>query len=275
MTVDSDYDDQEILALIASLNIADPLNDVDRRAPSPPRTPSPPAYSQLSDRHSGTSTFPQICPRTYTTPRVYLYESPTQRAQSPNWSTAGTATQGVSGARVRAFTPASPDKKQRKTNGPKKAAYVVFCGLQPGVFLTWSEVDPLVTGVPHSIFRGYTTVPVAFAYAEERGWVRRTGSPAASAISVLPTPMTDNSRNHLNGPENLDDKWYVVYRGINPGVYRSHLECQLNTVGLSNALHESVVGRPAALAKFAAARSRNEVSEVLPPQPLEWQDVFR
>jgi hypothetical protein len=49
------------------------------------------------------------------------------------------------------------------------------------------------------------------------------------------------------------------------------LECQLNTVGVRGALHQSVEGISAALAKFAAAAGRGEatIAEVPP-----YSDVF-
>ncbi|KAJ7914817.1 hypothetical protein B0H13DRAFT_1872529 [Mycena leptocephala] len=72
----------------------------------------------------------------------------------------------------------------------------------------------------------------------------------------LPVVVADGA-NPLNGTEDFDGKWFV---GITPGVYRSHLECQLNTVGVRGALHQSVEGISAALEKFAAATSRDEAT---------------
>jgi hypothetical protein len=42
------------------------------------------------------------------------------------------------------------------------------------------------------------------------------------------------------------------------------LECQLNTLGIRGALHESVVGKQVALAKYARAVEQGTVSVVRP-----------
>lgn len=39
----------------------------------------------------------------------------------------------------------------------KKAAYVIFQGKETGIFNSWQEVSPLVTGFPHAIYKGYET----------------------------------------------------------------------------------------------------------------------
>ncbi|KAJ7430876.1 hypothetical protein B0H11DRAFT_2262776 [Mycena galericulata] len=251
----SDYDDAEIVALIASLDLADlGLADAENpRAPSPPpRTPSPrlPSHNHPTAHISHTKR-PDFATR-YTT----------------EWSMAGSATQGVTDGRVFAVSP------KRKNKKSKKSAYVVFCGSRFGVFHSWAEVKPLVTGFSNSVFRGYNTVAeaqAAFQYALSRGWVRN-GYSTVTAISTLPTPASDLlGDNPLNGLEPHNSTWYVVYRGITPGVYRSHLESQLNTLGVRGALYESIEGKHVALEKYAAACSRGEVAAILPPYPA---DVF-
>jgi hypothetical protein len=81
-----------------------------------------------------------------------------------------------------------------------------------------------VTGVSCSIFRGYQTVAAAqaaFEYAVARSWTRTTDA-AVSAIPALPQPLpADLGVNPLHETEALDDRWYIVYCGILPGVYRS------------------------------------------------------
>ncbi|KAJ7450432.1 hypothetical protein FB451DRAFT_1410407 [Mycena latifolia] len=256
----AEYDDSEILALIANLDLRDIAPAVTRaRTPPPaPRTPSPrpPAYSPTPH------TFPTHRPRTYTsigTPTVYQYESPTRRGYTSHWSVAGAATQGIPSSHVRAV-------HHGKTKGrTKKAAYAVFCGKRCGVFLTWFEVEPLVSGVHNCIFRGYASVAdarAAFAYAEARWWTRVAGAPIV-AIPSLPEPVFELN-NPLNGSEALDGRWYLVYRGIRPGVYRSHLECQLNTLGIRGAVHESIEGQVAACRKYDEARDRGDVAVVAP-----------
>ncbi|KAJ7882723.1 hypothetical protein B0H13DRAFT_1890745 [Mycena leptocephala] len=74
----------------------------------------------------------------------------------------------------------------------------------------------------------------------------------------------DLSTNPLHETEALNDWWYMVYCGIHPGVYRSHLECQLNTLGVHGTLHESVIGRACAFSKYAKAESTGLVKVVAP-----------
>ncbi|KAJ7480224.1 hypothetical protein B0H11DRAFT_2215007 [Mycena galericulata] len=264
-TEDDEYEDPEFLALIANLDLADD----DSPAP-PPRTPSPRHDPPPAYRH----TFPIARTHHYTPPvrpTLYRFQSPTSQGVTPDWSLAGAATQGVPDSTVSVIQTGGP---RTKNTGGKKAAYAVFCGLRFGVFLTWRETQPLVIGVPFSIFRGYKTVQearAAYEYALQRSWVRTCNTAVSCAIPALPRPAAElDQENPLNGTDPLDDKWFIVYRGIAPGVYRSHLECQLNTIGVSGALHESVVGKAAALAKYAAAVRRREVGVVTPP----YLDVF-
>jgi hypothetical protein len=155
-------------------------------------------------------------------------------------SVAAAATQGVPRASV--HTVQGPKKKKRKPG--RRKAYAIFCGIETGVCLTWctttlffclsliigprEEADPLVSGVPNCLFRGYDSVEeahAAYAYAHARSWTRIAGAPV-SAIPALPQPMSlapSAANNPLNGTEDLDDTWFIVYRGISPGVYRSQL----------------------------------------------------
>jgi hypothetical protein len=99
-----------------------------------------------------------------------------------------------------------------------------FSSLSDGS-LPRAEVTPLVIGVSNNIFRGYPSVEAAcaaFAYAEARLWTRVCNTPVVAGIPALPVPILAGERgNPLHESETLDDFWYVVYRGIRPGVYRS------------------------------------------------------
>ncbi|KAJ7849476.1 hypothetical protein B0H13DRAFT_1906154 [Mycena leptocephala] len=264
---DSDYGeaDADFIALLAALDLADVSTE------PPPRTPSPTPLRTVQ-RH----TFPSIRSRTHTIspterPTIYHFESPTRRGCTTEWSVAGSATQGVAHAHVHAVQTGA---RRQKTS---KAAYVVFCGLRVGAFMTWRETSHLVTRVRNSIYRGYPSVAeahAAFDYASARSWVRVSGAPAVAAIPQLPQPTHGADRtNPLNGNVSGSDRWYIVYHGITPGVYRSHLECQLNTLGVRGALHESVIGRSVALAKYAAA-ARGGNTRMAPPPRYNTTDVF-
>ncbi|KAJ7115653.1 hypothetical protein C8R43DRAFT_1138111 [Mycena crocata] len=287
-------DNQTLLALLSRLHLR-PENSDPPRTPSPPPysvgplprpntvprtrsraepTPSPSVQRGAHPRPSPTVAQPPPNPVSHRQANqslretVYHYDSPGNTGYTNQWSVAGTATQGVAHASVHRIQLASPSKNKGST---VKAAYVIFCGTDTGVFFSWAQVKPLVTGVSNCIFRGYATLGEAyraFEYAQAQSWVRVAGSTDAP-IPSLPQPQglqDDDEYNPLNGNESFDGNslWYIVYRGITPGVYRSHLECQLNTLGVRGSLHESVRGREAAFAKFYSADDNHNVTGVPP-----------
>ncbi|KAJ7117331.1 hypothetical protein C8R43DRAFT_1137627 [Mycena crocata] len=220
---------------------------------SPRQTPGTPSHTRAQNNHPSPSTSSSI----------YRFHSPSQSGYTREWYIAGAATQGVPGAHVQIAQHGTP---RRKT---AKAAFVIFCGTVEGVFLTWREVEPLVSGVRNCIFRGYSSFAAAhaaFTYAQQRGWTRSTTSTVVTPIDVLPDPESSAELdNPLHGDESLDPRWFIVYRGITPGVYRSHLECQLNTLGVRGSLHESITGtRAEAVAKFEAATNLVTICSVPP-----------
>ncbi|KAJ7459203.1 hypothetical protein B0H11DRAFT_2242771 [Mycena galericulata] len=220
--------------------------------------PSPPRSTLPTTPPIATPSVPSLASPSHST-TVYRYESPTKSGVSTSWATAGTATQGVNNARVFRV------QKPRKKKTPKPRAYVVFIGVIPGVYFNWSIVDRQVSGVSNAIQRGYPTERQAYAaylYACPRGWTRSTDPSAApTPISHLPTPSEDeDTPNPLHDTEDLDGTWYVVYRGIQPGVYHSLLEASLNTTGVPNALHQSFLGKEAALRAFRTAVGGDETS---------------
>ncbi|KAJ7830020.1 hypothetical protein B0H14DRAFT_3465213 [Mycena olivaceomarginata] len=162
---------------------------------------------------------------------------------------AGTATQGVAGRHVHRVQTA----KKKKT---KKAAYVVFHGWAPNVYRKWADARLAVSGCSNSIHHGYSTVAeaeAAFSYARSRGWTR------TKTMTVV---------NPLHGTEDLDNTWFIVYRGIKPGVYHSLLEALLNTTGVSNSLYQAEPTKEAAFRRYRTAVRRGEVmtaAALLPP----------
>ncbi|KAJ7439803.1 hypothetical protein B0H11DRAFT_2253489 [Mycena galericulata] len=217
------YTDEEFAALISTLHLSDSPSPSLTTPPSGPRTPSPQRQAPPPIPSTPTSRGP-----------LYYYESPTKRGYTDRLL---------------------PKRKKKST---KKGAYVVFYGTTEGVFLTWAQTQAAVKGFSGAIFRGYQTVPAAhaaYAYARARGWTRSSNSPPGRTMEALPSPSQPlDQPNPLHDGDVLGDTWYIVYRGIQPGVYHSVLEAQLNTVGLSSTLYDSVMGREEAFALFAQAR---------------------
>ncbi|KAJ7704199.1 hypothetical protein B0H16DRAFT_1482688 [Mycena metata] len=251
-----DYGDRDLINLIANLD----LSTIDP-APTSPQTPPPAQPHVPTERH----TFPSLPSRSVRAQQtIYQFELPTRRGYSTDWSTAGFATQAVPGARVHAVQRLGSKKKKSGKKPPTSYSAVVHVAF-----------SRRVTGVPNSIFRGYPTVSeaqAAFEYANSRGWIRFADRPVTSGIARLPQPINiQDTLNALNNDTDFDGRWYIVYRGITPGVYRSHLESQLNTVGVQGALHESVEGLSAAIEKYTNATSRGETVVAPPPH---YHDVF-
>ncbi|KAJ6547925.1 hypothetical protein DFH09DRAFT_1320602 [Mycena vulgaris] len=275
-----EYDDAELLTLLANLNLD--LENIDR----PPPTPSPPTHhlpdtKRLPHHAHHRPDHPHILQPL--TPSPLLAPAHLQPRRStrlytniPRLADAVSlpigATQGVPGATVHAV-----QSGHKKSKRGKKAAYVVFCGRRCGIFRTWSETKALVSGVPNCIFRGYSSLAAAraaYTYTESRMWTRVTDV-VALPIPVLPQPsLSFKLENPLNGDHTDEDRWYVVYRGIRPGVYRSHLESQLNTLGIRGCVHESLLGRAAAFSKYAAAERRGDIAVLTPTYSEESTDPF-
>ncbi|KAJ7466769.1 hypothetical protein B0H11DRAFT_1921666 [Mycena galericulata] len=261
--VDDNYsDDDDLAELAAFLDGVTLTGDAPPplRPPTPPRTSVLPSPANSSRPQPNLLRTPPPSPAPSTAPstprnrfRLYHFHTPERDGFTTEWSEAAALTQGVANASTRRVT-----KKHKPRR--KKRAYAVFYGRRPGVYATWASVSPLVTGIPGAIFQGYRTMAAAeaaFEYARAKTWTRllETRSPQPP-IPRLPdaTQFLDES-NPLHKP----DGWYIVYCGIAPGVYRSSLECSLNTIGLSGATFDSVEGRDDAVNLYQSALRRGDV----------------
>ncbi|KAJ7822091.1 hypothetical protein B0H14DRAFT_3471014 [Mycena olivaceomarginata] len=268
-------DDAEIARILGELELQDACTHFSPSRPPYPRPPpcspsppsaAPPPYSSghsfsTARRHQDSRALLPATPTQIT----YHYRTPTSQGDTTEWSTAGAATQGVPGAHVLA----SPSPRKKKTKTPAVAP----------------QTEALVRGVPNCIFRGYPLLPAAhtaFDYAHRRLWTRSLNNASRQPIAAtaLPLPITDTDTvNSLNSSEADDDTWYVVYRGIAPGVYRSYLECQLNTLGVRNSTHEHVVGKASALESpppMTAIHATGSTSHELKAQRrAEWNEKAR
>ncbi|KAI5824192.1 hypothetical protein K523DRAFT_253640 [Schizophyllum commune Tattone D] len=149
-------------------------------------------------------------------------------------------------------------------------AYAVFIGRQTGVFVSWSVHDcaSQVQGVRHNSYKGYESVSLAqaaFDAARSRGLTFACGMNILSVFRVavrvrlLPSDLPlclafldDDTSIAMSGGER-QQFWYVVYRGSQPGVYRTYHEVVLATTGLIGAEHKSYREREDAIEAFAEA----------------------
>ncbi|KAJ7695518.1 hypothetical protein B0H16DRAFT_1750694 [Mycena metata] len=197
--------------------------------------------------------------------RLYAFDNPTQRAVTPFWSEAASASQGVPGGSTQRLTPTNSKKKRSRGCG----GYAVFFGRQTGAFRAWfTEAEPLVKGVNNSLYQGHDTflqAQAAYNYIRERGCTRTLphapDSIAERPMTELPVPVGLLDRvNPLHARSGLQTGlWYIVYAGITPGVYQSSLECSLNTLGLSSAVFESCADKAEAIVLFQNAVAHGDV----------------
>ncbi|KAJ7917017.1 hypothetical protein B0H13DRAFT_1870704 [Mycena leptocephala] len=276
-----DPDLEDLLAVLDDLNLDDGnLHnfDVQRRTPNSCAPPSlrtspirpttvPRSAAQLSVARGVPSLVqlphapPRSSPARSLPPQaewpLYQYSTPTLSGHTPHWAVAAAMTQGVPGGIPRLLTPKK--KKKKKVRG-----------------------EPLVMGISCNIFQSYPSFEAAiaaFEYARQRSWTRAyrsspTSPPAYTSVNASSTsanppvfhlPMPADSMaaaNPLQAEES--DLWYIVYSGIMPGVYRSFLECSLNTLGISGATHESCNTRELAVQRFENARAGGHIAVITP-----------
>ncbi|KAJ6455639.1 hypothetical protein C8R47DRAFT_1228136 [Mycena vitilis] len=227
---------------------------IDREpATPPPSSPEPPQTPvRLRVAQSAPST-----PNTAAAGRSYIVNSPAKAGRTISWLEAGALTQGIRGASVHGTG-------SRRRGRKKSGAYVVFYGGTIAVFDSWDQVQPAITGHGVAIHSGFPSIPAAHAaleYARSKGWTGDSTPPPAS-----PSPSTTYAENPLNaGSEGL---WYVVCRGVQPGVYRSHLECSLNITGVKGNLFASFETLEEAETAFAGVVKSNLVRKISRAKPL-------
>ncbi|KAJ7617993.1 hypothetical protein FB45DRAFT_1034231 [Roridomyces roridus] len=216
-------------------------------------------YSESSRTHSS----PALCHRTtgVCLSATLALDSLTrsQPRLTPDWSLAATAVQGGHGGSVRSLHSASKRRRKYKV-------YVVFRGHHVGLVPTWPQCSQATQQFRFSLFQGYqssTVAAAAFDYALDHGWVStqatlatvpvpRASVPGPIAVATGPEPAPLSRRA-------VDDLWYIVYRGVHPGIFPTFLECALNVLGYEGAVHESVHTFAEAQAKFARAQRGGEV----------------
>ncbi|KAJ7896576.1 hypothetical protein B0H13DRAFT_2338308 [Mycena leptocephala] len=166
---------------------------------------------------------------------------------------AADATVGVPHASSQRITPGGTKSK------PSNGAYAVFFGHVPGFFLTWAQAQLSVTGVSGALYQGYLTPEAASAAFEYTRSVRWTGvitdhSPAPCImVSTAHMPASVSSQSAVSPLHRKT--WYIVYKGINPGVYQSSLECGLNMIGVSGSIFDSVDNVHTANDRFVKAQA--------------------
>ncbi|KAJ7130584.1 hypothetical protein C8R44DRAFT_872372 [Mycena epipterygia] len=164
--------------------------------------------------------------------------------ESSRLDEAADATIGVPHGRSRRLTPRG--RKSQSNSG----GYAAFFGRNPG----WREAQGATSGAPGAIFQSYLTptdARAAFEYAQTRTWTGVTSGHSAVpsarvAVARMPVPVSDESH---TSPLHCG-AWYIVYKGLLPGVYQSSLECALNTTGIRGCTFDSATDSTTATRHF-------------------------
>ncbi|TRM64920.1 hypothetical protein BD626DRAFT_567786 [Schizophyllum amplum] len=154
----------------------------------------------------------------------------------------------------------------------KPGAYVVFLGQKAGVYTSWDDCRAQVAGVKHNSYLGYKTTNeahAAFEAARSRGLTFSFAGVAAAVGQqvtetrlsiddlVLCTAFIDDETSLAMAPNG--HLWYVVFKGAQPGVYRTYHEAMLSTTGLKGASQRSYGGRDAAIGAFKTSLESGDV----------------
>ncbi|KAJ7865253.1 hypothetical protein B0H13DRAFT_1898646 [Mycena leptocephala] len=174
-------------------------------------------------------------------PRVSTFTGPPLEAGGLliGASEAANTTQGISHSSVLA-TP-----KKKKHSRPTPVAYVVFRGRTVGIFRSWNDVEAATSGLRFALHQGYSVyehAAAAFQLAQTNSWEPGSGR-----------------HDPRVGARLADDPWYVVYCGINPGVFATSVECALNVLGIRASVHKSFSTYAEAREDFDRAREAGEV----------------
>ncbi|XP_073128134.1 uncharacterized protein [Henckelia pumila] len=100
-------------------------------------------------------------------------------------------------------------------------SYVVFKGRNPGIYSTWEETDAQVTG---------------FRLAEHKSYHTRDDAVKAYTKYIEKNHSTQESP---YAPKKKG-KTYVVYKGLNPGIYDTWEETDAEVIGFSDSEDENV-----------------------------------
>ncbi|KAJ7680854.1 hypothetical protein DFH06DRAFT_1120444 [Mycena polygramma] len=136
-----------------------------------------------------------------------------------------------------------------------KAAYIVFRGRRVGVFYSWGQVAAATAGLSFAIQQGYATPELAiasFEVAQQHGWTYESATASPETLprdAPLPIRLGDDPEGGLFRRD-PGDPFYVVYAGINPGVFGTYLECALNVLAVPASSHKRFPTYAEALRRF-------------------------
>lgn len=115
---------------------------------------------------------------------------------------------------------------------PSAKFYAVARGKSVGVFTTWAEAQPLVTGVHNARYKSFPTRGEAESFIAANSDLPQASGANSSIGSVSAFSPIQSQQRH-------QEKYYAVARGKGVGVFRSWAEAQPLVVGVVNARYKS------------------------------------
>ncbi|KAF7980386.1 hypothetical protein HWV62_38178 [Athelia sp. TMB] len=198
----------------------------------------------------------------------YIVSSGRETGIMREWHAAAHATQGVVGGHAIRVEVTVPNVKRRRHK--KRKAYVVFEGLEPGVYTDWTLTEANVKGVSHNVYQGYDSLIaaqqaylVAYALRAVRilppdnapdGWV-----PSAA----IPTPEAVMGAFAASSATFLGAEWHVVFKGLRPGVYPAWNFAATQTKGVANSVYQKYQSKQEAVQKFEEAQRLGHVTTLV------------
>ncbi|TRM60872.1 hypothetical protein BD626DRAFT_406718 [Schizophyllum amplum] len=173
---------------------------------------------------------------------------------------------------LRAAPHTSPSRSSRAG-----AAYVVFVGRRPGTYTTWADCLAQVKGASHNSYKSYPTLAAAehaFSAAADRALVCTSQEREAAVGQRFRREQlkVEDLALCLHFLEDATSKamalgssrYYVVYVGLQPGVYLTFHECSFLTSGYKGALHEGFDARDDAIGAMESALATGKVVKLVP-----------
>ncbi|KZP10389.1 hypothetical protein FIBSPDRAFT_899803 [Athelia psychrophila] len=261
---DAPSDDEcEIAASISSTGTESDITTSTLNTPAP-LTPPPREHRATPLARGLPHTPERVNPRDT---RVYQVASPGIRGVAETWATAGHYTLPRPGAHAKLVS-----TLPRTHHAPFKY-FAIVKGTYPGVYEGhWFDYEMLVRKVPHANYKGFQKLDeakAAFLAAYVLGLVVAIPArdsdnlgPRPPTASIVSTPPSEDdvlaalSSTSQTSPESA---WYVVFKGIRPGIYQSWNFVSDLVRGVSTATYQRFESHDAAKAAFRHAERNGEV----------------
>ncbi|KAJ7909219.1 hypothetical protein B0H13DRAFT_1877970 [Mycena leptocephala] len=218
---------------------------------TPPRTPPPPPRTPTRPS-AGQQRLPTDHPNSRASAtRLYVFNSPSEHGLTPEWP--------------KPLMLPSGSQMRLPNDSPRALATRITMERTPYFSGQFQAYIPGVQNVSGALFQGYRTLrdaQAAYEYAQTKSWtgvcsLTSTRTPSSRILRhKMPRPVADEAT-----PNPLHrGKWYIVYKGVEPGVYLSSLECGLHTTGLSGSTYDSTDDESTARARFVTASENGRTS---------------